>query len=39
VNVDAPLVGPTFRLPALPTAMGIFVLGVGVTTLYYWASQ
>jgi hypothetical protein len=38
VIVDAHLVGPTSYLPTLPVAMGIWILSVGATALYYRAS-
>ena len=37
VIVDAHLGGPT-SLPALPVAMGIWVISVGLTSLYYRAT-
>jgi len=38
VIVDAHLVSPTSSLPALPVAMGIWMLSVAGTFLYYRAS-
>ena len=38
VIVDAHLVAPTFYLPALPLAMGVWVVSVALTALYYRAS-
>lgn len=35
VMVDAHLVGPSSYLPELPTAMLLWVIGVGLATLYY----
>jgi len=35
VIVDAHLVSPTFSLAELPVAMGVWVLSVGLTLLYY----
>ena len=36
--VDAHLVSPTSYLPSLPVAVGVWILGVGLTWLYYRAS-